>query len=136
MIKVAGVLLRQNGKYLLQHRNDGHGVFEAGKYAVWGGVVDENESYIAAAIRELEEETGFILKTDDLKEIAIIRDEVIPILSETKQKREFYIYLADINESIDVLCLEGQGIVSVNSLDDVHLDKLTTSLTELRDSIG
>lgn len=51
------------------------GEYENGKYCVPGGMVEENEDYQTAAVRETKEETGLILKFPDVKFLAITKHE-------------------------------------------------------------
>lgn len=58
MIIVAGVLLIQDGHYVLQHRDNKRTIAEPDTYSLWGGTVNEQESPLDGAVRELQEETG------------------------------------------------------------------------------
>lgn len=51
------------------------GEYENGKYACPGGMVEPNEDWSSAAIRETFEETGLKLKFPDVKYIATCRHE-------------------------------------------------------------
>lgn len=63
--KVSAVFIfEQNGRYLFQKRNKGFG---AGQYLFPGGHVDENETLLNAAVRELYEELGVRVHADDLE---------------------------------------------------------------------
>ena len=55
----------KNGKILLQRRfNTG---YEDGKYSMIAGHVDKGETFTQCIIRETEEESGIILKSENLK---------------------------------------------------------------------
>ena len=47
--------------------------YENGKYACPGGLVEVNETWKDAMIRELKEETGMSISSKDIKQIAIAR---------------------------------------------------------------
>ncbi len=47
--------------------------FGSGKWNGYGGKVEEGESPAAAAVRELEEESGLIATLQDLQQVALIR---------------------------------------------------------------
>ena len=66
-IQVVGCLVECDGKILLLHRHDHKS--QGGKWGIPAGKMDERDdnSIITTALRELYEETGLILKEDDLK---------------------------------------------------------------------
>lgn len=51
------------------------GEYEHGKYCVPGGMVEPNENYVSALIREVKEETGIALKFSGIKYIAIAKHQ-------------------------------------------------------------
>lgn len=67
-IKTAGIIIFKDCKVLLVKHSDRSGHI-GGKYGIPAGRVNDSETYIDAAIRELHEETG--LKTDKEKLILI-----------------------------------------------------------------
>lgn len=67
------VTVIQNGKILLVRRKDTG--FMDGYYAIPGGHLDEGESLIQGAARELKEETGLIVEEKDLELFHILQDE-------------------------------------------------------------
>ena len=65
VIPASYLVLIKNGKILLQRRfNTG---YEDGKYSMVAGHVDKGETFTRCIIRETEEESGMILKTENLK---------------------------------------------------------------------
>ena len=76
-----GVLLMKNGKILLGHRNDDaekassylHG---EGTWTMPGGSLKFQEDLKEAALREVLEETGIFLKSEDLKIVSVTNDRV------------------------------------------------------------
>lgn len=55
---VGAILLLEDGRYLLQARDDIPGIFFPGHWGCFGGGVDPGETAPQALIRELAEETG------------------------------------------------------------------------------
>ncbi len=61
MMPAAGVIIENAaGEILLQERTDN------GKWSILGGSVDSGMTFIETAIREIEEESGLIIKPEDL----------------------------------------------------------------------
>ncbi|OGL36542.1 hypothetical protein A3E49_01205 [Candidatus Saccharibacteria bacterium RIFCSPHIGHO2_12_FULL_49_19] len=74
-ILVATITVIDDGKVLLVKRKQTG--FMDGYYATPGGHVDADETIREAAVRELKEETGLIVKEQDLKLFHILQDENI-----------------------------------------------------------
>lgn len=70
--KTAWVILYTKDKVLLGKRAPS--TRNPNQWNFFGGHIDEGESAMAAAIRELKEETGYEIKTSQLKEISTIGD--------------------------------------------------------------
>lgn len=63
--KFVGTLLYNTaGCVLLQLRDDKPGIYYPGLWSIPGGAVEANETPVQAAMRELEEETGYKLSTE------------------------------------------------------------------------
>ena len=58
MLNCAGALIIREGKILCQRRTDN------GKWGLIGGLVEMNETYAEAAVREAREETGLEIRLD------------------------------------------------------------------------
>ena len=59
ILNCAGVVIEKDGKVLFQRRSDN------GKWGLIGGLVEMNETYEEAALREVREETGLEVKLGD-----------------------------------------------------------------------
>jgi len=130
MRKFAAVLLKQGENFLLQHRDDKPGIVSPGKYAVWGGALEGDESFEQGALRELKEETGVLCSVSDL----LLIEKFVLSAAENTQRNyaaEIAVYLVEVDASINVNCYEGQGIVKFKSLADVPGDKLSFPLDQL-----
>lgn len=75
IIPTVGVLVFKDNKILLVRHGDG-AQHETGIYGWPGGRIDEGETLIQAAIRELEEETGIKVQEEDLEEILHVFEPV------------------------------------------------------------
>jgi 8-oxo-dGTP pyrophosphatase MutT (NUDIX family) len=60
--RVAGVILHQEGRVLLQHRDDNPSIRWPGAWAIFGGHVEEGETPEEGARREIQEELGLRLE--------------------------------------------------------------------------
>jgi ADP-ribose pyrophosphatase YjhB (NUDIX family) len=110
LIKVAGTLLVQNGQYVFQHRDDKPGIAEPGTYSLWGGMLEEGESVVEGALRELKEETGISAEAADL----IPLTDLISIGEGPRSKGKKvhgYLFALNIGRDIKVEINEGQRIV-------------------------
>ena len=58
ILNCAGAVILRDGKILFQRRSDN------GKWGLIGGLVEMNETYEQAALREIREETGLIVRLD------------------------------------------------------------------------
>ena len=67
-IKTAGIIIFKESKVLLVRHQD-KSDHMVGKYGIPAGRINDNESDIDAAIRELEEETGLIADKEKLRAI-------------------------------------------------------------------
>ena len=61
-----GVIMHKDGGVYLQRRDSKPGLSYSGRLAVFGGSVEDGESNIEAAVRELAEETSLGATADDL----------------------------------------------------------------------
>ena len=105
MRQVALVILYQNDRVLLQHRDDDPAIRWPGVWAIFGGGVEAGETPEAAARREMQEELGLVL-TDPLE----------PIGQELSEDRHRWIYAAPLTVPVESLTLmEGQGMALLSA---------------------
>jgi len=70
IVPASYLVLIKNGKILLQRRfNTG---YEDGKYSMVAGHVDKGETFTQCLIREVKEEAGIMLSSDDLKVVHVM----------------------------------------------------------------
>ena len=75
--KASGVALVHKGLVLLAKRIEGPGHILGGYWSVFAGAVDENESLISCAVRELWEEGRIKLHASQLKFIKVISSPLV-----------------------------------------------------------
>jgi 8-oxo-dGTP pyrophosphatase MutT (NUDIX family) len=110
MLKLAGVLIIQAGNYVLQHRDNIPTIAQPDTYSVWGGTFEAEESPIEAALRELREETGVVVKPSDLRQLC--EYETLSSAPKTYgQAAIIYLYVLELKGEVTVECYEGQAIV-------------------------
>lgn len=69
-----GILLQDgDDRVLMQLRDDVPGIAGPGKWCLFGGHLDPGETILEAAIREMEEETGLIVRPDELTPYVVSR---------------------------------------------------------------
>ncbi len=110
MINVAGVLVIQNGSYVLQHRDDRPDIAEPGTYSLWGGTMEHEESASEGAARELKEETGVIVKPVEFKELLNFETIGNGPLSKGKPVM-VHLFTIELTPDKLIICREGQGII-------------------------
>jgi len=99
------VLVENDGSVLLQKRDDKPGISSPGMYSICGGKAEPTDvDLVAAAIRELREESGYIAKPDDL----VLLDEDSFWASGQEIRRVFYWARYDGRQTIG--CFEGESI--------------------------
>lgn len=96
------LLVRDDGCVLLQHRDDNPTIDYPGLWAIPGGAIEPGEQPLAAAVREIAEETGYRIVPEALKLIVERTDakDGVPV-------RRHYFWAAYDGRQ-PVLCLEGQ----------------------------
>lgn len=99
-VRVAGVILHQGGRVLLQHRDNKPEIVWPGAWAIFGGHLEGEESPEEGARREIEEELGLRLEGP------------LPLVyHQTVGNRERYFYAAELPVEPESLTLnEGQGM--------------------------
>ncbi|HCQ31204.1 TPA: hypothetical protein DIU27_02360 [Candidatus Collierbacteria bacterium] len=102
---VAVVIVRKDGSVLIQHRDNLPAIASPDTYAICGGKKEASDKSLkAAASRELFEETGYAVKTQELH--LLQKDEFDTPTG--RVVRNFYWTYYD--ESQPIKCLEGQSI--------------------------
>jgi len=113
MKNTVSIILIRNNNYVLQHRDNKDFIADPGTYGAWGGSVeDQDVSIEAAALRELAEETGLIIKKAQLINLGSeLRDGRAPA---NKGKHvNFYYFALNIKSNIAFSAREGQGIIEL-----------------------
>ncbi|HEY7295663.1 MAG TPA: NUDIX domain-containing protein [Dehalococcoidia bacterium] len=96
------LLVRGDRAVLLQHRDDNPEIDHPGLWAIPGGAIEPNEKPLDAAVREIEEETGYRIEPRALTLITARTDASngVPVLR--------HYFWAAYDGRQPVLCLEGQ----------------------------
>ncbi len=116
--QTAGVLIVQDGIYVVQERDDKPHISDPGKYSLWGGGVEQGETPEQAAVREVLEETGVIISIDDL--VSLTKFKVIGTSATHKdQSGQAYLYAVKIPFETKVKCYEGKDLHRISSLDEI-----------------
>lgn len=114
---IAGVLIIQDGQYVVQKRDNIPNIAEPGMLALWGGAGEDGETPKVAAVRELLEETGLNIKVEELKYIS--NYETHGRSPEFIGKTiDVYIYELNVDKEVEINCFEGEKLVRFNSLDE------------------
>lgn len=120
---VAGFLYNPKNKSVLLHLRDSNTIFNPNKWALFGGLGEENETPVEAFIRELYEEIDFKIESKD----ALFLSEY---LNENIQKMKYtFFVISDIDISLLKLG-EGAGFEWVQLSD---LDKYDLTIGTQRD---
>lgn len=83
----AAIIVLDDGRYLLQLRDNRPGIFFPGHWGLFGGGVEDGEQPADALQRELHEELGLV--TADLRPLARFEFDLAP-MALTRIYREFY----------------------------------------------
>lgn len=101
MRNVAGIILKKEGRFLLQLRDNKKEILNPNMWAFFGGGVEKGEEPIEGVIREVKEELNLDFKKEELRYITRF---YLP-------KKRFHLYEAEINKEIQELELnEGSGL--------------------------
>jgi len=122
MVEVAGVLLVQNGEYVVQKRDHIPGIAHPGQLAPWGGLVEGDESPKQGAVRELLEETGVAVSEEDLNFLTKLSIKAESIRSKG-QMVDVYLYSVEIAADVPVVCNEGEKLVRIKGVQDIRDDE-------------
>lgn len=115
MIQVAGTLIVQNAQYVVQKRDNIPTIADPGMYSLWGGRVEDDETPLQAAVRELQEETGVVVQARQLIYLTKFEDAARSSKS-LGQTVEIFLYALELAEDVQVRCFEGEKLVHVGSL--------------------
>ena len=98
-----GLIVAEDGRVLLQHRDDKPGILEPGAWALFGGHIDSVEDPAHAFLREMEEELGWRPKHFEPYETV---DLVLP-----EARLVSHVFAAHLDVALSSLSLnEGQGM--------------------------
>jgi 8-oxo-dGTP pyrophosphatase MutT (NUDIX family) len=128
--KYSAVLLETNdGKLIFHHRDNKPNIANPDMVGVFGGGVEDGETYEEAAIREIKEELDLDLAIEDLHFLAIY--------NKTKERHgNDEICHVFVVKNVDVSKLklkedEGQGIISISKDDNWDDVKLTIMANDM-----
>jgi len=114
-MQYSGVLIKTtDNKLLLQQRDHTFGIVNPGKLAIFGGSVEEDESFEDCAIREIREEVGLVVRSSQLKILGIYSDPV-PLKGEV----ESYIFLVEDVDKSKLVLTEGESIFELDPNEDL-----------------
>ena len=105
-LDVSICVIRQGEQYLLQKRGDDPRIGAAGLIGAFGGKIEPNETPIAAACRELGEETTLTPTPDNLVELgrfAVISDHRLEAVTVNT-----FAFLFEVDMAITVAASEGE----------------------------
>jgi len=104
---VAAVLVLDDGRYLLQQRDDLARIWYPGHWGCFGGAVDEGEEPVTALRRELQEE----LELDAREPMFFTRfDFDLSELGLRRYYRSYYVVGVSAAERVRLVLHEGQGM--------------------------
>lgn len=110
------ILVGKSGELVLQQRDDKPGITNPGMVSSFGGGVEEGESALEAAKRELKEETNLII---DESRFVLYGDYFKDKETHGEDWKVSYFVVQDVDYS-DLEVYEGQGYVVVRSLEELN----------------
>jgi len=111
--RFSGVALVAPSGALLMQERDEHPILDPGRWGVPGGHLDDGETFLAGAVRELEEETGVALPPEALTLVAEVRVDHTDTYGSHDRMR-FFVARTDLDDA-DVDCREGRQMVFVDA---------------------
>lgn len=86
-------IIKYNNRYLLQLRDQKKNIFFPNMWGLFGGAIEDNETYLCGLKREISEELNIVIKKKQIKFFTNITFEV------KKKCIERYIYYFEINKN-------------------------------------
>lgn len=128
ILKYAGVLLiTPDGQVIMQQRDNNHGIENPGRITIFGGGIEEGETPIKAAIREIREELQLNLEEKNLSELVVYR--------KTKERHGkdviCHIFIAENIDPNNLKVSEGLGFVLISKDSDLSKLNLTILATDI-----
>ncbi|MFT4081056.1 MAG: NUDIX hydrolase [Nocardioides sp.] len=111
MVRFACVVLVNADGWLLMQERDEHATIAPDRWGLPGGHVEPGEEFLAAAIRELKEETALRLPPEALTLVG--EYDVFHVETGSHDRMAMYVAEADLSDA-DVECHEGRRIVFVD----------------------
>jgi ADP-ribose pyrophosphatase YjhB (NUDIX family) len=106
---VAALILLEDGRYLLQHRDDKPNIWYPDHWGCFGGAVDAGENPVAALHRELHEELELEFHA---AEYFTRFDFDLSALGAGRYYRAFYVVRVDTNDLPRLVLHEGQAVAA------------------------
>ena len=130
--KYAAVLLETtDGRLIFHHRDNKPYIDNPDTVGVFGGGVEEGESFEETAIREIKEELGLNLTKEDLKYFSIY-NKTKKIHGVDEICRVFIVKNIDPSK-LNLNRNEGQGVVLISDKDEANKYKLTIMAKDMID---
>lgn len=104
-------LVAPTGAVLMQERDD-NPILDPGRWGLPGGHLDDGETFLAGAVRELAEETGVKVAPESLTLVGEARVDHTDVYGSHDRMR-FFVAATDLGDD-DVECLEGRQMVFVD----------------------
>lgn len=111
MTRFASVALVDRRGWILLQERDEHAVIAPERWGLTGGHVEPGEEMLAAAVRELEEETGIVLEPEELHLVG--EYDVHHVETDSDDTLAFYAAPTMLGDG-DVVLGEGRQIVFVD----------------------
>ena len=113
------LLVDPRGWVLLQERDE-HAPIAPGRWAASGGHVEPGESFLEAAVRELQEETGLVVAPEDLELVGVY--DIHHVERSSDDRMALYAGTTTATDA-DIVLGEGRQIVFVDPdrIDDLPL---------------
>jgi 8-oxo-dGTP pyrophosphatase MutT (NUDIX family) len=120
----AVAVLDPRGRLLMQERG-GDALHDPGRWGYPGGDLEDGEDFLAAAVRELEEETGLVVDPAELASLGVRRFRSVSCGGD--DELELFAVRLPVSDD-DVVCREGRqmAFVDPSTLGDRELHQATT----------